>query len=60
MYGCSELLGLATVTTPMILPSSMIGAPTCITEVLSSLGSLRVERAPYWPRRVNSTSFHCE
>uniref|UniRef100_A0A1I7YCM9 Amidase domain-containing protein n=1 Tax=Steinernema glaseri TaxID=37863 RepID=A0A1I7YCM9_9BILA len=52
MYGCNDLFGLATVTTPMILPASMIGAATCITDDSGSSGSLRVERAPYSPRRV--------
>ena len=30
----------------------MIGAATCMTEVVSSCCTSRVLRAPYWPRRV--------
>ena len=53
MNGAIARFGLATLNTPMIFPaSSRIGAATCITVLSGSSGSLRVERAPYCPRRV--------
>ena len=60
MMGSRVLLGLATVNEPMIRPSRMIGAATCMTLVVASFGSLRVERAPYCPRSVRYTSFQRE
>lgn len=50
--GAMVLLGLPTVSTPIMRPCSITGAATYITELFSSCGSLRVLRAPYWPRSV--------
>ena len=44
--------GLATDNTPSNLSPSIIGAATYITVLRSSLGSVRVERAPYFPCNV--------
>ena len=61
MNGAIARLGLETVSTPAIRPCpSRTGAATYITEVLSSSGTSRVERAPYWPRKVRWTSFQRE
>ena len=46
MKGSVWRFAFATVTTPMICPSLRTGAATYMTEVLSSAGSSRVERAP--------------
>ena len=51
--GASVWFGLATVSTPTMRPlASRKGAATCMTVEFGSFGSLRVERAPYLPRRV--------
>ena len=52
MNCCTVASGLPTVTTPMTRAPSRTGAATYITELASSSGTLRVARAPYWPRSV--------
>ena len=44
----------------MMRPSSRMGAATCITVSSGRSGAVALERAPYSPRSVRSTSFQRE